>query len=336
MSTAAGATRSATMTAVVRDSYGPPEALRVEAINRPIPAADEVLVRIRAAGVDQSVWHIVTGLPYLGRAAMGLRGPKERVPGADVAGEVVAVGAQVTDFEVGDAVFGVARGSYAEYACARPATLAPLPDGVSFEHAACVAISGCAALKAVREVGKVQAGQRVLVIGAGGGVGSFAVQLAKHAGAMVTGVCSTAKVGLVRDLGADEVIDYTRTELAAGSLAPFDVIIDIAGNRPLSQLRRLLTPTGCLVLVGGETPGRWLGGTDRLVRALLAKPFTRQRLGTFISSERSPELRVLGDLLAAGTLTVPIDRTFTLGEAGAAIAYLRAGKVRGKAVLAVS
>lgn len=330
------AATATTMTAVVRESYGPPESLRLQTVERPVPGPDDVLVRVHAAGVDQSVWHLLTGLPYLARLVGGLQRPKERILGSDVAGEVVAVGSGVTEFAVGDLVFGAARGSYAEYACARAASLAPLPVGVSAQQGASIAISGCAALHAVRNAGRVRAGERVLVIGAGGGVGSFAVQLATRAGAAVTGVCSTGKVELVRGLGADDVIDYTRTELVAGIRPAFDVIVDTAGHRPLSLLRRLLTPTGRLVLVGSEIGGRWLGGTDRQLRALVTNLFTRQRIGAIFSTERQDDLRLFGELLAAGTLTVPIDHTFSLGEAAAAITYLRAGKPRGKVVLTVS
>jgi NADPH:quinone reductase-like Zn-dependent oxidoreductase len=321
--------------AIVQATYGSPDVLELREIDTPVVGDDEVLVRVQAAGVDQGVWHLMAGLPYLVRiAGVGLRAPKNPVPGFDVAGRVEAVGANVTRFQPGDEVFGTCRGSFAEYACARADRLAPKPANLSFEQAAAVPISGYAALQAVRDQGKVRPGQRVLIIGAGGGVGTFAVQVAKSFGAEVTGVCSTAKTDLVRSLGADHVIDYTRENFADGG-ARYDVILDIAGNRSLSHLRHVLAREGTLVIVGGEGGGKWVGGIDRQLRAFALSPFVRQKLGTWISKEREEDLETLRELLEAGSVTPVVDRTFPLSEAPEAIRYLRDGRARGKVVISV-
>ena len=322
------------MKAIVRDAYGSVDVLRLAEIGTPVAGESEVLVRVHAAGVDQGVWHLMTGTPYVMRlAGFGLRAPKNPLLGYDVAGRVEAAGAQVTAFRPGDEVFGTCRGSFAEYAVARADRLALKPENISFEQAAAVPISGYAALQAVREHGRVRAGQRVLIIGAGGGVGTFAVQLAKAYGAEVTGVCSTAKTELVRSIGADHVIDYTREDFADGRNR-YDVILDIAGNRSLSQLRRALTPRGTLVIVGAEDAGNWLG-VRRQLRATALSPFVRQKLGTFISKERGEDLEELRTLLEAGTITPVIDRTFPLDLVPEAIRYLRDGRARGKIVITV-
>ncbi len=323
------------MKAIVQDRYGStPEVLRLREIARPAVGDDDVLVRVHAAGVDQGVWHLMAGMPYVMRlAGFGLRTPKNPVRGYDVAGRVEAIGANVTSFRPGDQVFGTCRGSFAEYACARPARLAPKPANLSFEQAAAVPISGYAALQAVRDHGRIGAGQRVLIIGAGGGVGTFAVQLAKAFEAEVTGVCSTAKVELVRSLGADRVIDYTREDFADGRTR-YDVILDIAGNRSLAHLRRALAREGRLVIVGGEGGGKWLG-VGRQLQASALSPFVRQKLGTFISKERKEDLEALRKLLEAGTIRPIVDRTFPLNEVPAAIRYLRDGRPQGKVVITV-
>jgi NADPH:quinone reductase-like Zn-dependent oxidoreductase len=323
------------MKAIVQDRYGSPDVLRLGEIDTPVVGDDEVLVRVHAAGLDQGVWHLMAGLPYPVRlAGFGLRAPKNPVRGYDVAGRVEAVGGSVTRFQPGDEVFGTCHGSFAEYASARADRLAPKPANLSFEQAAAVPISGYAALQAVRDQGKVRPGQRVLIIGAGGGVGTFAVQLAKAFGAEVTGVCSTTKTDLVRSIGADRVIDYTREDFADDPKR-YDVILDIAGNRSLSHLRRALAPEGTLVIVGGEGGGRWLGGNDRQLRALVLSRFVRQTLGTWISTERKEDLEALHELLEAGKVTPVIDRTFPLSEVPEAIRYLRDGRARGKVVITV-
>lgn len=323
------------MKAIVQESYGStPDVLQFREIARPVVGDDDVLVRVHAAGVDQGVWHLMAGMPYVMRlAGFGLRAPKNPVRGYDVAGRVEAVGGNVTPFRPGDEVFGTCRGSFAEYASARPDRLARKPANLTFAQAAAVPISGYAALQAVRDHGQVQAGRRVLIIGAGGGVGTFAVQLAKAFEAEVTGVCSTQKVELVRSLGADRVIDYTREDFADGPTR-YDVILDIAGNRSLAHLRRALDQRGTLVIVGGEGGGKWLG-VGRQLQASALSPFVRQKLGTFISKERKRDLEELRKLLEAGTIRPIVDRTFPLNEVPAAIRYLRDGRPQGKVVITV-
>jgi NADPH:quinone reductase-like Zn-dependent oxidoreductase len=319
--------------AIVRDAYGSVEVLRLAATAKPVAREGEVLVRVHAAGVDQGVWHLMTGTPYAMRLmGFGVRAPKNPLLGYDVAGRVDEVGSQVTEFRAGQEVFGTCRGSFAEYAVARRDRLLPKPDNVSFEQAAAVPISGFAALQAVRH-GGVRRGQRVLIIGAGGGVGTFAVQIAKADGAEVTGVSSGSKTELVRSIGADHAIDYTREDFADGRNR-YDVILDIAGNRSLSELRRALTARGTLVIVGAEDSGNWLG-IRRQLRAAALSPFVRQKLGFFISRERSADLEELRKLLEAGTIRPVVDRTFPLEEVPAAIRYLRAGRASGKVVIAI-
>jgi NADPH:quinone reductase-like Zn-dependent oxidoreductase len=323
------------MKAIVQDIYGTTDVLGLRDLDKPEIADDEVLVRVHAAGVDRGVWHVMTGLPYPIRlAGYGLRAPKTPVPGADVAGVVEAVGKDVTRFQPGDEVFGIGKGAFAEYARAREAKLAPKPANLTFEQAAVVAISGLPALQGLRDHGKVRPGQKVLIVGASGGVGTYAVQLAKAFGAEVTGVCSTTKVDVVRSLGADHVIDYTRADFAEGGQR-YDVILDIGGNSSLSRLRRALTPRGTLVIVGGETGGRWLGGTDRQIRALMLSPFLGQKLGTFISKENHKDMLVLKELIEAGKVTPVIDRTYPLSDVPQAIRYVEEGHARGKVVITV-
>jgi NADPH:quinone reductase-like Zn-dependent oxidoreductase len=325
-----------TMQAIVQDHYGPAQdVLRIAEIERPVIGAGEVLVRVRAAGVDRGVWHLMTGLPYPVRfAGYGVRAPKDRVRGREVAGSVEAVGPGVTTLAVGDEVFGVSEGSFAGYARARADKLAPLPAGLSFEQAAAVPVSALTALQAVRDRGRVRAGQKVLVIGASGGVGTFAVQIAKAFGAEVTGVCSGAKTDLVSSIGADHVIDYGLGDIGRGGHR-YDVILDVGGSRPLRSLRRMLTPRGTLVIVGAETGGRWLGGNDRQLRAMLLSPFVGQKLGTLICSENAADLLVLTGLIESGQVTPVIDRAYPLSEAPAAIEYLQDGHARGKVVISV-
>jgi len=323
------------MKAIVQDSYGSADVLEFRDIAKPEIAGDEVLVRVHAAGVDRGVWHLMTGLPYPVRlAGYGLRAPKTPVPGTDLAGVVTAVGHEVTGFQPGDEVFGTGKGTFAEYARAPQSQLAPKPANLTFEQAAAVAVSGLTALQGLRDHGRVQPGQTVLITGASGGVGTFAVQLAKAFGAQVTGVCSTTKTDLVQSIGADHVIDYTREDFADGKQR-YDVILDIGGNPSLSRLRRALTPKGTLVIAGGETPGRWLGGTDRQLRALLLSRFVDQKLTTFICRENPEDLLVLKELIEAGKVTPVIDRSYPLSEAAKAIRYLEQGHARGKVVITV-
>jgi NADPH:quinone reductase-like Zn-dependent oxidoreductase len=323
------------MKAIVQDTYGSTDVLELRDIDKPEIADDEVLVRVHAAGVDRGVWHLMTGLAYPIRlAGYGLRAPKTPVPGTDMAGVVEAVGKDVTRFQPGHEVFGIGKGAFAEYARAPENKLAPKPANLTFEQAAVVAISGLPALQGLRDKGRVEPGQKVLIIGASGGVGTFAVQLAKVFGAGVTGVCSTTKVDMVRSLGADHVIDYTREDFAEGEQR-YDVILDIGGNPSLSRLRRALAPKGTLVIVGGEMGGRWLGGLDRQLRALLLSPFVSQKLTTLISKENHEDLIVLKELIESGKVTPVIDRTYPLSEVPQAIRYLEQGHARGKVVITV-
>jgi NADPH:quinone reductase-like Zn-dependent oxidoreductase len=323
------------MKAIVRDRYGSADVLELRDIDRPVVGDDEVLVRVRAAGVDQGVWHVMAGLPYPIRlAGFGLRAPKNPVLGADVAGVVEAIGKGVTRFQPGEEVFGIAKGSYAEYASAPEDKLAPKPANLTFAQAAVVAISGLTALQGLRDRAKVRPNQEVLIVGASGGVGTYAVQVAKVFGARVTGVCSATKVDLVRSLGADHVIDYAREDFADGQQR-YEAILDIGGNASLSRLRRALTPKGTLVITGGETDGRWLGGTDRQLRALALSPFVGQKLGTFVCRENHEDLIVLKDLIEAGKITPVVDRAYPLSDVPDAIRYMREGRARGKVVITV-
>jgi NADPH:quinone reductase-like Zn-dependent oxidoreductase len=321
------------MKAIVQDEYGSPDVLELRDIDIPEIADDEVLVHVRAAGVGRDVWHVMAGLPYPIRlAGYGLRAPKNPVIGSDVAGVVETVGNKVSRFRPGDEVFGIGKGSYAEYVCAREDKLAPKPENLTFEQAAVVAIMGSTALQALRDHGRVEPGQDVLIIGASGGVGTYAVQIAKAFGARVTGVCSTEKAEMVRSIGADRVIDYTREDFAEGQ-QPYDVILDIGGNSSLARLRRALAPRGTLVIVGGEGGGRWLGGTDRQLRALALSPFVSQKLGTFVASENHEDMLVLKELIESGKVTPVIDRTYPLSEVPEAIRYLEEGRAKGKVVI---
>ncbi|WP_425247555.1 NAD(P)-dependent alcohol dehydrogenase [Streptomyces sp. NEAU-NA10] len=331
--TAAG---TKTMKAVVQERYGaePEAVLRVARLGLPGIEPGEVLVRVRASSVDRGTWHMMAGLPYAVRPVSGLRRPRLPNPGRNVAGVVEAVGSDVTGFAPGDEVYGTAAAAFAEYAAARPDRIAPKPAGLTFEEAATVPVSALTALQAVRDKGRVEEGQRVLITGAAGGVGTFAVQLARAAGARVTAVASTPKLDAVRALGAEQVVDYTREDFLAGARR-YDVIIDIAGNRGLRDLRRALTPHGRLVITGGETNGVWLGGTDRQLRAQVLSPFTGQHLGTFIASEHADGLRDLTALIDAGTVSPVVDRVHPLTETAAAVRHLLDGRVTGKLALSV-
>jgi len=332
--TSSGALPS-TMRAIVQDEFGQAgDVLRMEQ-NEPLPeiAGGEVLVKVRAAGVDRGVWHLIAGLPYMVRiAGFGIRRPKLRVPGFDFAGRVERVGNGVTSLKPGDEVFGIARGSFAEYACAVEDKVVATPRNLPPEQAAAIPISGLTALQAVRDQAKLKPGERVLILGASGGVGSFATQIARDFGAEVTGVCSTDKVEMVRELGADHVIDYTRGSLADTG-EKYDAILDIGGNRSLSELRRLLKPKGRLVIVGGEDAGKLLGGTDRQLRAMLLSPFVSQKLRAFVSSENGKDIAALKELVDSGRLKPVIDRTFPLEQASEAVEYVAEGRASGKVVL---
>ncbi|WP_427134503.1 NAD(P)-dependent alcohol dehydrogenase [Pseudarthrobacter sp. S9] len=321
------------MKAIIQDVYGPADVLELRDVEKPVPGDDDVLIRVRAAGVDQGVWHLMSGLPYLTRViGYGLKKPKTGIRGRAVAGQVEAVGRNVVGFRPGDAVFGTCDGSFAEYVCAKEGRLALKPANLSFEQAAAVPISAVTALQGLRDSGQVQPGQEVLVIGAAGGVGAYAVQLAKAFGANVTGVCSTAKVDLVLSIGADHVIDYTREDFAEAGKR-YDLILDTAGNRPLSDLRRALAPKGTLAIVGGEGGGRWTGGFERSLGAALLSLFVGQKLKGVMSVESPDDLRFLTPLLEAGTVTPVIDKSYALMDAPAAIQYVHDGRARGKVVV---
>ena len=328
------------MKAIVRNRYGSADVLELRDVEMPRPGDGEVLLRVGAAGLDRGAWHIMAGKPYLMRiAGFGVRRPKTAGLGSDVAGVVEEVGAGVTGLRPGDAVFGTCgpaskAASFAEYAVARPGRLASLPANLSFEQAAAVPVSGQTALQALRDMGRVRAGQSVLVIGASGGVGTFAVQIAKALGAQVTGVCSTPKVDAVRSLGADHVIDYTRAEITDGDRR-YDVILDIGGNRPLKLLRRALAGDGTLVFVGGEGGDRWTGGLGRPLRAMVLSPFVGHRLGTpwFVAGENTADLDELRRLIEAGSVAPVISSVVQLAGVPDAIRDLVAGRVQGKVVI---
>ncbi len=319
------------MKAIVQDHYGTSDQLALSELPDPVPGPGEVLVRVAAAGVDRGTWHAMTGLPLLARLGLGLRRPKDRIPGRDVSGTVVALGDGITTHAIGDAVYGTARGSFAELAVLPLTRMARCPSTITLEEAAAVPVSGLTALQALR-AGKVGSGDRVLVIGASGGVGTFAVQLAVDLGAEVDAVCGPAKADLVRTLGAQRVIDHTTTPLD-GLGERYDAVIDIAGHRSLKVLRGLLTERGALVVVGSEGGGRWLGGLERSVGAALLSPFVKQTLVMLVSSENGSDLAELTQVIERGGLRPALERTFTLDEAAAAVDHVAAGSTRGKIVL---
>ena len=323
-----------TMRAITQSTYGTADTWKLDVIDHPKIEAGQVLVKVHAAGLDRGTWHLMAGLPYAMRLGLGFHGPRTAVPGIDLAGTVVAVGTDVTRFQVGDDVFGIGKGTYAEFAAVREDKLAHKPADLPFEQAAALGVSGSTALRAVTDVGRVEAGQKVLVLGASGGVGSYAVQIAKALGAEVTGVCSAAKADLVRSLGAVHVLDYARDDFADGSTT-YDVIIDIAGNPSVSRLRRALTSNGSAVIVGGEDGGRLTGGMDRQLRALVVSPFIGQRMAFVPPKEHYSFLERLATLVEDGALVPTVERTYPLSEAPTAMRHLVSGQVRGKLVVTI-
>jgi NADPH:quinone reductase-like Zn-dependent oxidoreductase len=321
------------MKVIVHSRYGPPDVLELKDIDQPVVDHHAVLVRVHAAAVGKGDWLTVQGLPYVARLRYGLPKPKHPVPGFDMAGRVEAVGSNVTQLQPGDAVFGWCDGAFAEYASVPEDQLVRKPANLTFEQAAAVPISGFAALQALRDTGGVQPGQQVVIIGASGGVGSFAVQLAKAFGAEVTGVCSTKSVELVRSIGADHVIDYTQEDFTRTGQR-YDLILEMAGNRSLADLRRALTPKGTLVLVGGSG-GRWFMGIGRTLRAVLVSPFVGQRLRSFFSKPKRADLVVLKEFIEAGKVTPVIDRAFPLSETPEAVRYVGERSTQGKTVITV-
>ena len=318
------------MRAITQDAYGvPEEVLRLDDIDKPSVGDGEVLVRVRAAAVSGSDWHILRGLPYAARPVVGVRRPRNRVPGLEMAGMVEAVGRGVTGTNIGDEVFGWCSGAFCEYVAVPEGQVTAKPANLTLHQAAAVPIAGFTALQAVRDAGRVRAGQKVLVLGASGCVGTYAVQLAKHYGAEVTAVCGAAKAGMVADLGADHVLDHAAGPLTATG---FDVVLDLYGNPPLRTLKRLLKPGGTVALVGG-TGGRWFMGIDRWLRAVVAAPFLGIKARPLVHKDRLDDLVLLRDLIEAGELRPVLDRTYQLSEAAAAVEDVRRGRVRGHAVI---
>lgn len=323
-----------TMQAILQDRYGPADVLELRTVARPEPAADEVLIEVHAAGVDRGVEHLMTGHPYLVRAGFGLRRPKQPIPGLDVAGRVVATGTATTRFQVGDEVIGIATGAYAEYAVAKETKLVHKPERLSFAEAAVVPISGGTALQALTDHGRVQPGERVLVLGASGGVGSYVVQLAVALGARVTGVASAAKADMVRGLGAERVIDHRNEDFAADGPV-YDLIIDAGGRNPIRRLRKALTREGRLVIVGGEDGNKLTGGIGRQLRAAMLSPFVRHDLGFFLQKESAEQIGRVVAHIETGAVVPAVSRTFALTEVPDAMRALAAGELAGKAAIVV-
>jgi len=319
------------MKAIFYRSYGAPDVLHCEDVEKPTPGDDEVLVRVRAAAANPMDYHLMSGT-YIARPMMGLRRPKATCPGADLAGEVEAIGRSVTRFQLNDPVFGGARRAFAEYVCAREDRLALKPVNLTFEQAAAVPVAALTALQALRDKGRIQSGQEVLINGAAGGVGTFAVQIARSFGAKVTGVCSTGNVDLVRSIGADHVVDYTQDDFTR-SAQRYDLIVDCVGNRPLSACRRVMAPKGTFVAAGVRPGGRWLGPLPYLLDVLVSSWFVSQKVVFFVASIKSDDLIVLKELIEANKVVPIIDRRYTLSEAPEAVRYLKEGHARGKVVI---
>ena len=321
------------MKAIVYRNYGSPDVLKCEETEKPTAGDDEVLIKVRAASVNPLDWHFMRGEPYIGRILMGLRKPKTTRLGVDVAGRVEAVGRNVTRFQAGDEVFGSCRGAFAEYACTSESALVTKPNNVTFEQAASVPVAAFTSLQGLRDKGQIRPGQKVLINGAAGGVGTFAVQIAKRLGADVTGVCSTRNVDMVRSLGADHVIDYTQEDFTKSGQR-YDLIFDCVGNHSLSACRRVLDPKGIYIMVGGAG-GRWMGPLPRSIKALLLSRFVSQNLFMFLAKSRKEDLTMMHELLEAGKVTPVIDKCYKLSEVPEAIRYLEEGHARGKVIIAL-
>ena len=324
------------MKAVVYTDYGPPDVLQLKDIKKPEPSDDQILIRVRAASVNPYDWHFIRGTPYVMRMMIGgLRKPKDPRVGVDYAGTVEAVGKNVTLFKPGDEVFGNKSGAFAEYLCARADRAVALkPANITFEQAAGVPVAGLTALQGLRDHGKVQPGQKVLINGASGGVGTFAVEIAKSLGAEVTGVCSGRNVDLVRSLGADHVVDYTKEDFTK-SAERYDVILDNVGTQPLSGFRRVLKPNGICVMIGGGGPneGKWVGPMARPIKAMVISPFISQKMSMMMAQGNKDDLTILADLMQSGKVKPVIDRTYKLNEVPQAIAYVETGRARGKVII---
>ena len=319
--------------AIIQDKYGSPDVLQLKDVDKPVPRQNEVLVGVRAAAVNIGNWHLLRGIPYAMRPAVGLFKPKHEIPGLDLAGQVEAVGASVKQFQPGDEVFGWCDGAFAEYACAEEDNLLAKPDNLTLEQSAAVGDSAFTALNAVRDQGRVQPGQKVVINGASGGVGTFAVQIAKSFGADVTGVCSTRNVDMVRSIGADQVIDYTQEDFTQDRHR-YDAMFDLVGSRSLSDCRRSLTPEGTYVLVGVSDMGRWFG-LARQIKVLSSSPFVRQHMRVFITRHTRKDLVVLRELVEAGKVTPVIDRRYQLSGVPEALRYQGEGHSQGKVVIAI-
>ncbi|HKU17326.1 MAG TPA: NAD(P)-dependent alcohol dehydrogenase [Steroidobacteraceae bacterium] len=331
---AALAAGSDAMQGVVARCYGPPEVLKLEQIAKPTPADDQILVKVHAAALNPVDWHMMRGAPYIMRLTSGIGAPTDQRVGVDFAGTVEAVGKSVTRFKPGDEVFGGADGAVAEYVVVRESRgVALKPANVTFEQAGSVGVAAVTALQGLRDKGGIKPGQKVLINGASGGVGTFAVQIAKHFGAEVTGVCSTRNVELVRSLGADHVIDYSKQDFTQGEVL-YDLILDNVANRSLSDLRRVLTPTGTLVIVGGAK-GDWIGPLLPPIKAALLAPFVDQKMGMFIARLEPNDMQLLGELMRSGEVTPVIDRRFALSDVSQAMEYLETGRARGKVVVSL-
>jgi NADPH:quinone reductase-like Zn-dependent oxidoreductase len=328
-----------TMRAITQRRYGNAEVLTLNTIDRPMCGAEEILVKVKAAGLDRGTWHLMTGLPLTIRLGFGLRGPKNPVPGLDLSGTVVATGSGTSRFKVGDEVFGIGKGSFAEFAVAKESKLALKPPSLGFEQAAAIPVSGMTALLGLCDFGQLKAKQKVLIIGASGGVGTYAVQIAKALGAEVTGVCSTSKIDLVRSLGATHIIDYTKENLAevisSQGRAPFDLIFDLGGSVSLRKLVRALSSDGSLVLAGGEQGGKWFGIVSRSLAGVAMNPFVKQRIRMLVSKEHHTHLERLSTFVTNGELTPSIDHAYPLTEAAQAMRHLESGRARGKIVITV-
>ncbi len=322
------------MKAIVQHRYGEPDVLALEDVEEPTITDDELLVRVRASSVNPQDWYFVTGTPYLARLSFGLRQPKQHIPGTDMAGVVEKVGSNVTQFQPGEAVFGMRSGAFAEYVSVRPDQIVAKPASVTFEQAAAVPVAALTALQGLRDKGRIDAGQQVLINGASGGVGTFAIQIAKSFGAEVTGVCSTRNVETIRSLGADHVIDYTREDFVQSG-QKYDLILDIAGNRSVADRRRAMTPNGTLVLVGGPKASKWLGPLSGFVKVTIGSRRGRQTMVTMLAKNSRDDLATMAELLESGRVKPVIERTYPLAEVAAALSYLGEGHAKGKIVVAV-
>lgn len=322
------------MRAIQYTEYGAPDVLQFTEVERPAPGNDEVLLRIRAASVNPLDWHFMRGTPYIVRAMAGLRKPRFTRLGADVSGQVEAVGEAVTRFRAGDEVFGSCNGAFAEYVCASEKTLVMKPANVTFQQAAAVPVAAISALQGLRDKGRIRRGQKVLINGAAGGVGTFAVQIARTFGADVTGVCSTRNVDMVRSIGAGQVIDYTREDFTRGGIR-YHIIFDTVGNHSLTEYTRALTPDGTLVLVGGRDDGNWLSPFPGLAKAVTMSWFVKQHLRPFLAQVTRDDLMVVREFLASGTIVPVIDRSYPLRDVPEAIRYLEEGHARGKVVISM-